>query len=105
MERVLVWGIGEGYQRICNALKWNEEIGNFEVAFYVSKDYRANSFDGKKVVRPEKIQDIIFDYIIVSAEKYYEEIVTYGVEALKIDKVDFCLGKYLRFPVLIGNGI
>lgn len=98
MERVLVWGIGEGYQRICNALKWNEEIGNFEMTACVSKDYGAHSFDGKTVVRPEKIQEIVFDYIIVSAEKYYEEIVAYGVEVLKIDRSRFLHGKVFEIP-------
>ena len=97
-DKVLVWGIGRGYQKICNALRWNEEIGNFEVLAYVSKDEEKHSLDGKKIIKPEEIQEIAFDWIIVSSEKYYQEIITYGVDALKIDRNRMLSGKIFDIP-------
>ncbi len=101
VDRVLVWGIGRGYQKICNALRWNEEIENFEVLAYISRDYDEKEVDGKKVIKPEQILDMYrenFDYIIISAEKYYQEIVTYGVDVLKIDRKRFLFGKIFEIP-------
>ncbi len=98
IDKIIIWGIGWGYQKICNALRWNEEIGNFEVIACVSKDDGQHDFDGRRVIKPEEMQDISFDYIIVSAEKYYQEIVTYGVETLKIDRNRFLHGKVFEIP-------
>lgn len=98
MDKILVWGIGQGYQKICNALRWNEEVGNFEVLACVSKDEGKHRFDGKKLIKPEEIQEFLFDYIVVSTEKYYQEIVTYAVEMLKIDRRKFLHGKIFDIP-------
>ncbi len=97
-DKILVWGIGQGYQKICNDLRWNEEIGNFEVLACVSRDDGQRCFDGRRVIKPEEIQDFIFDYIIVTAEKYYQEIITYGVNTLKIDRTKFLPGKIFVIP-------
>lgn len=98
MDKILVWGIGWGYQKICNALRWNEELENFKILAYVSKDEGKHRFDGKDLIKPEEIQEFTFDYIVVSTEKYYQEIVTYGVEILKIDRSRFLHGKIFEIP-------
>lgn len=101
IDKVLVWGIGMNYQKICNALKWNEEIGSFEVLAFISRDYGQKDFDGKKVIKPEQILDMYggdFNYIIVSTEQYYQEIVAYGTKDLKIDRDKFMHGKIFEIP-------
>lgn len=55
--RLLIWGIGEFYAKICNVLKLNEAIGNFRIEAFVSKDYERKIYDGKIVIRPEEIME------------------------------------------------
>lgn len=98
MDKILVWGIGDNFQEIYNALKWNEDIGNFEILAYISKDFGRDSYEGKSVIRPEQISNWGGYYIIVASNRYYVDIITYGVEVLKIDRKKFLSGEIFKIP-------
>lgn len=101
VDKVLIWGIGRDYQKICNSLRWNEDVGNIEILAYISRDYIGNTFDKKMVIRPEQIMVMYggeFNYIIVSTEESYQEIITYGSEVLGINRNIFLHGRIFMIP-------
>lgn len=101
--KVLVWGLGKEFQNIYNLLLLNEECGYIDITAYVDNANRLQSLDGKKVISSEMLFRTVrwgeeYEYIIVTTEKYYEEIVEQGMRELEIPRRAFINGKIFRVP-------
>lgn len=92
--RVLVWGHGNGYYEIQNQLNLHERVGDLDILAYVD-----SNFSGGGYIKPEQIKDIPdYEYIIVTTEVYYQEIVSYADRELNIPKTKFLHGKIFKIP-------
>lgn len=97
---VLVWGIGNDYQKLCNQLMLNEACAYINIVAYVSNNRNIKMLDGKNVLHEEEILDCVEDieYIIVASDKFYNEIVAYGQKILQIPRRKFINGKVFQVP-------
>lgn len=73
-KKCLIWGCGEGYQKLYNLIKYEELKGNINIEAIVSKHNLFWVQDGYEVISPKDIVNREFDYIIVTSSKYYGEI-------------------------------
>lgn len=90
--KVLVWGLGKGYAEIQNYLKLLEKIGSIDIVEYIDKNPGGT-------LKPEQItKKIEYEYIIVTTELYYNEIVEYGKNYLNIERSKFLHGKIFKIP-------
>lgn len=74
-KKCLIWGCGEGYQKLYNLIKYEELKGNISIEAIVSKDNFFPILDGYEVLSPKEVANREFDYIIVTSSRYYKEIV------------------------------
>lgn len=101
MRRLLVWGIGEVYNRYLNLLKYFERLGSIEIAALTAKDIptQIKRLDDYPLVNVREISSLSYDYIMVMSVKYYweifHEIVDRGISS---DKIIPC--KILQIPDL-----
>ncbi len=97
---VLIWGIGNEFHQLYHLLTINEIAGYFQIVGYVSKDRTKKQLDGKDVLVPEEIVNsrVAFDYIIVTTNIYFKEIVDYGNNILRIERKKFINGKVFKLP-------
>lgn len=104
---VLIWGIGNEFHQLYHLLTINEIAGNFQIVGYVSKDRTKKQLDGKDVLVPEEIVNsrVAFDYIIVTTNIYFKEIVDYGNDILQIERKNLLMEKYLKYHILVGINI
>ena len=97
---VLILGIGNEFYQLYHLLMMSEIAGNLRVVGYVSKDRTKKQLNGKEVFIPEEIvnSNIVFDYIIVTTNIYFKEIVVYGINILQIERKKFINGKIFKIP-------
>ena len=96
----LIWGIGRGYDRIINQVNYEMMKGNLKITAYIAKpdSYVGHSYDGVTVIRKEEICYMSYDYVIIAAEKYYEEIVGEAL-SLGISEEKLINGMAFLFPL------
>lgn len=74
--RVLIYGLGEQYNRNFNILKYFEMTGQIEIVGVTAKHTPdAVMLDGYPLVTYEKLYETEFDFIIVMSDIYFIEIV------------------------------
>lgn len=82
--RCVVWGIGDGYEKIFNQINFEILKGNIEIVSLVAKkqDIITSSKDGFKVVSKELLEEgeVEFDYLIVASILFYQDIVNEAVK-------------------------
>lgn len=71
----MIWGCGEGYQKLYNLIKYEELKGNISIEAIVAKYHLFFQQDGHEVISPKEVVNRKFDYIIVTSSRYYSEIV------------------------------
>lgn len=71
--KIAIWGIGNDFKIIYPKVELEVQKGNIEIRYYVDSN-KNECFSGLKIINPEEmiIQEI--DYVIVSSQKYYNEI-------------------------------
>ena len=74
-KKCLIWGCGEGYQKLYNLIKYEELKGNISIEAKVSKHNLFFMQDKYEVISPKEVVNRKFDYIIVTSLRYYREIV------------------------------
>ena len=84
--KVLVWGLGQGYIEIKDYLEFWREKGSIDIVEYVDK------------TRVGLISEIKYEYIIVTTELYYDEIVEYCKNYLNVDRNKILRGKIFKIP-------
>lgn len=99
MKKVLIWGAGSEYQATFNQIQFEVIKKNIEILGIVSKDAWQEKIDGIPALKPSEIKkkNIEIDYIIVTSQKYYYEIVneavTLGIERNRLINI-----KVFRIP-------
>ena len=116
MNKVVLWGLGEGYEELINNVRYEILKENIDVIAIVTdeRDIYCPKKDGFIVLPKKELQKLDYDYIVVTAAKYFEEIkkeaIKFGCEdkriifgdVMKLPYFDF--GKYVRIienPVTI----
>jgi len=98
-KRCVIWGAGENYETIINQIKFEELKGNLECVAILSKSTArfAKKYDGYDVISKEELNDIGFDCLIITVEKYYEEILAEAL-AMGIPRKKVINGRVLKIP-------
>lgn len=100
MERCVIWGVGEDYEKTINQVKFEELKGNLEVvALVTTKDrYYGETRDGYPLVRKNELQNLNYDFIIVVNTDHIKAIMQ-DIQALGIDRRKVINGKLFRLPL------
>lgn len=100
MDRCVVWGVGEDYERTISQIKFEELKGNLEVvALVTTKDrYYGEVRDGYPLVRKKELRDLEYDFIIVLNTEHIEAIME-DIDTLGIDRRKVINGKVFRMPM------
>lgn len=97
MYKVIIWGIGDDYEKIHNQLLFEQYKENIEIAALVAKreDIYVNKKDGHPIIAKEQLKDYKFDYVIVTSTKFFDEIVKDAVD-IGIERKKIINGKVLK---------
>ncbi len=97
--KILIWGMGEIYNRYKNAIAYFEYSKQFEVIGITATTLpRYEYIDGYKVISPqEAIREKKFDYIIIMSDRFFHDI----AESLKNEGIldnEIVSYKFLEIP-------
>ena len=67
-NKIVIYGMGQLYKR------YEVIINKTEVLCYVDVNVTESLYENKPVIKPEKLQQIEYDYIVVFTIKNFEEI-------------------------------
>lgn len=100
MDRCIIWGVGDEYEKTIDQIKFEELKGNLEVvALVTTKDrYYGETRDGYPLVRKNELQNLDYDFIIVLNTTHIEEIMQ-DIHALGIDRKKVINGKVFHIPL------
>lgn len=74
--KILIYGLGEQYNRNFNTLKYFEVTGQFDIEGVTAKHTPdAATLDGYPVIPYERICQTKFDFVVVMSDIYFDEIV------------------------------
>lgn len=98
-KKVLIWGTGTDYDKYVNNFFIEEKMGNIEILALVSKEKQFSYLDNKMVIDSSQIIEYNFDYIIITSERRYKDIVqeavSLGIDSKKLINVRvFSLPKF-----------
>ena len=79
MYKVLVWGAGYGYSQYINLLKYQELLGELRIVGVTGKDDLYDYLDGYTFLSLEQARQEKIDYIVVTTESNYLQIVQEGL--------------------------
>ncbi len=74
MYKIVIWGLGVGYDKYVNLIKYYESQGAFRIEAVTSKEDNIIETDGYKFVPKEQIHNIEFDYCIVTMSDFSSAI-------------------------------
>lgn len=99
MKKVVIWGIGADYERLINLIRFEILKSNIQVVALVAKrcDIVCNHFDGFKIISKEELAEYMYDYIIVTSTRYFEEILS-ETNAMGIERNKIISGHILNIP-------
>lgn len=97
MYRILIWGCGLQYGRYINAIKYQEILGNIEVAGVTGKDRLYKYLDGYRFIPLEELDNENIDYVVAASEEHYKEICTMAVK-MGFDSNRIMQGKVFCLP-------
>lgn len=99
-DNVIVWGVGKGYWKLHNFLKFHESIGDIKIVAYVSKYKETRYINGFEVIEPWEIpkHNLTYQYILVTTDNFYKEIIKEYSEKLHIDRKRFLKGSVIQLP-------
>lgn len=106
--KIVIYGIGEQYNRNFNLIKYFEKTEQFEILGISAKWMPDGTMlDGYEIIRFGELDTVPFDFVIVMSDMYFNEIVqdliSIGIErrkiityrVLQIPRLDFC--RYIEF--------
>ena len=101
--RVLIYGIGEQYNRNFNIVKYYELMEQFSVVGITAKwTPDCESLDGYRIIKLNELQKIRYDYIVVMSDIYFDEIVS-ELTSRGIDRSCLIPYRVLQIPNLDFN--
>lgn len=90
--KVIVWGCGYQFYQLYNLIKFHEKCGNIDIVGYVDSS-------SKGAIRPtEALKELDFEYVIVTTEKFFDEIVAYGIKSFGWERKKFLHGSIFMIP-------
>ena len=99
-RKVVIWGIGNDYESIINQLKFEIYKNNIICEALVCRDQDAyvSKKDGFPVVKASELYKVNFEYLVISASKFFDEIRN---EAIKMGIEPKCIldGRLFHQPV------
>ncbi len=98
MISILIWGIGEQYNKMRNLIRYFEETNQIRVIALVDKKPFMDKLDGYNVVEPVAIKSLTWDYIVVMAEKSFDVIIDEAINNYFIDRNKILTYKILMIP-------
>lgn len=72
--KAIIWGYGYTYNINVNLIKYQEIQNKIEVMGITGKNCHFGYIDGYKYIRPEELMEVDFDFIIICAGEYFDEI-------------------------------
>lgn len=99
-RKVVLWGMGEDYERLLNQIMFEIYKGNIIVEAVVCKkdDIFCSKRDGFQIVTKEDIHNIKFEYVLVTSSHHYIEIKNEAInEGVSEDRIIDASVFYLTF--------
>lgn len=114
--KIIVWGIGDGYNHIRSQLQQLEEEGDIRIVAYTGNE-KLIQLNGSDYIRKEDIHTIKYDYILITTNNFNvvknEAVFCYGISKEKIidskvlNILGFTFTKYIELinqkPTFISN--
>lgn len=98
--KIVVYGIGEQYNRNFNILKYYENTKQFEILGVSAKWMPdAMTLDGYEIIRYGELGTVPFDFVIVMSDVYFNEIVQ-NLLAIGIERRKIITYRVLQIPGL-----
>ena len=95
--QIVLWGMGKTYNYIRNTLCYHELTNQINVVCVTASELPEAEFvDGYKIVKPENLNNVKYDYIFVLSDDYYEQIVNDAVTIYGISR-----DKIIRYNILL----
>lgn len=76
MYSILIWGLGYGYYRYFNTIKYQEILGEIKIVGITDKQMLYDCLDGYSFVPLSKISNINVDYIVVTSDLNFKDILS-----------------------------
>lgn len=81
MYNIILWGTGVIYNTHLNVLKLYEKTGGIHVVGITSSDLKGyNTLDGYKVYKPELLDTLDYDYLMIMNKRNFLDIVSKATE-------------------------
>lgn len=96
--RVVIWGNGEDYNRFLPLIKAHEDKNEIDVVGITSEDKYFRSLDGYPYISKKELIGTDYDYIIVTPQRLFNEIVAEGSEKYGISDELFINAKSFEVP-------
>lgn len=97
MFRILIWGLGRNYDYYIKAIKYHELIGELEVIGVTDEKFLYTCLDGYRFIPKSQISSYDIDYIVVTSEQYFSEIIAEAME-LGFSEQKLILAKIFCMP-------
>ncbi|MCI8661567.1 MAG: DUF1919 domain-containing protein [Lachnospiraceae bacterium] len=97
MYKILIWGCGLQYGWYINAIRYHELKQSIKVVGITGKDEIYHCLDGYPFIPLKELNNYTFDYIVVTSEKYYENICE-EAELLGFSREKIIQGKVFCLP-------
>lgn len=95
--QIVLWGMGKTYNYIRNTLCYHELTNQINVVCVTASELPEAEFvDGYKIVKPDNLNNVKYDYIFVLSDDYYEQIVNDAVTIYGISR-----DKIIRYNILL----
>lgn len=97
--KVVIWGLGRNYNNALGQIRSLENSGQIEVLAVTAKNVPlCSKVDGYRIVYPENITELYFDYVIIFTSKYFNEIVSSVTGEYRIPREKIIKGSVLMLP-------
>lgn len=117
MKDIVVYGLGGLGRKIAKELKVREEAYHFHIIAFIDKQYLNNQCEFN-VLQPKELHNLKYDYILITSEKWFEDISKelqseYSISKEKIihlkqligDERYYCNLCNLKIPFMLDSGI
>lgn len=92
MKKVIIWGLGLGYEKYINYVRYWELKGQVEIIGITDRQDMYSNVDGYPFIKKEELSAHTFELLVIAAEKAYNEIcgeaVSCGIEENRIVKIE-----------------
>ncbi len=99
-RKIVIWGMGEGYERMLNGVNFEILKENISVEAVVVRpqDKYCSQKDGFQVITKNELKSVNFDYIVVSSTVFFNEICSEAME-MGYDRKMIIDGEIFHMPL------